>query len=72
MVICHTYDKLSLLGVFFLLQAYEKGISLFKWPNVYDIWNTYLTKFIERYVSLFGMLFQWLMGQDKNENKTVQ
>jgi len=22
---------------------------LFKWPNVYDIWNTYLTKFLKRY-----------------------
>ncbi len=32
-------------------QAYEKGIALFRWPNVYDIWNTYLTKFIDRYVS---------------------
>ena len=32
-----------------LLQAYEKGVSLFRWPNVYDIWNRYLTKFIERY-----------------------
>lgn len=30
-------------------RAYEKGISLFKWPNVYDIWNTYLSKFLERY-----------------------
>lgn len=30
-------------------RAYEKGISLFKWPNVYDIWNTYLTKFLARY-----------------------
>ena len=30
-------------------KAYEKGISLFKWPYVYDIWNTYLTKFLERY-----------------------
>ena len=30
-------------------KAYEKGISLFKWPNVYDIWNTYLTKFMKRY-----------------------
>lgn len=25
---------------------------MFKWPNVFDIWNTYLTKFIQRYVSL--------------------
>lgn len=30
-------------------QAYERGIALFRWPNVYDIWNTYLTKFIDRY-----------------------
>ncbi|GFR74170.1 pre-mRNA-splicing factor SYF1 [Elysia marginata] len=30
-------------------KAYEKGIALFKWPNVYDLWNTYLTKFITRY-----------------------
>lgn len=30
-------------------RAYEKGIALFKWPNVYDIWNSYLTKFLERY-----------------------
>lgn len=30
-------------------RAYEKGISLFKWPNVFDIWNTYLTKFLQRY-----------------------
>ncbi|XP_071948543.1 pre-mRNA-splicing factor SYF1-like [Antedon mediterranea] len=30
-------------------KGYEKGIALFKWPNVYDIWNTYLTKFIQRY-----------------------
>ncbi|KZC11912.1 Pre-mRNA-splicing factor SYF1 [Dufourea novaeangliae] len=30
-------------------RAYEKGIALFKWPNVYDIWNTYLTKFLARY-----------------------
>jgi pre-mRNA-splicing factor SYF1 len=32
-----------------MFQAYEKGIALFKWPNVYDIWNTYLTKFLKRY-----------------------
>uniref|UniRef100_T1L1F4 Pre-mRNA-splicing factor Syf1/CRNKL1-like C-terminal HAT-repeats domain-containing protein n=1 Tax=Tetranychus urticae TaxID=32264 RepID=T1L1F4_TETUR len=24
-------------------------ISLFKWPIVYDLWNTYLTKFLQRY-----------------------
>ena len=22
---------------------------MFKWPNVFDIWNTYLTEFLERY-----------------------
>lgn len=33
----------------YFFQAYEKGIALFKWPNVYDIWNTYLTKFLNRY-----------------------
>ena len=30
-------------------KAYEKGLSLFKWPNVFDIWNTYLTEFLDRY-----------------------
>lgn len=30
-------------------KAYEKGIALFRWPNVFDIWNTYLTKFLKRY-----------------------
>ena len=30
-------------------KAYEKGIALFKWPNVYDIWNTYLSEFLSRY-----------------------
>lgn len=30
-------------------RAYEKGIAQFKWPNVFDIWNTYLTKFLKRY-----------------------
>ena len=30
-------------------KTYEKGVSLFKWPNVFDIWNTYLTEFLARY-----------------------
>lgn len=30
-------------------KVYEKGIALFKWPIVYDIWLKYLTKFIARY-----------------------
>ena len=34
-----------------IFQAYEKGIALFRWPNVFDLWNTYLSKFIDRYVS---------------------
>lgn len=32
-----------------MFKAYEKGVALFKWPNVFDIWNTYLTKFLDRY-----------------------
>lgn len=39
------------------IQAYEKGIALFKWPLVFDIWNLYLTKFIQRYVSLLDTRF---------------
>ncbi|CAD5235659.1 unnamed protein product [Bursaphelenchus xylophilus] len=30
-------------------KAYEKGIGLFRWPMVYDIWNVYLAKFTVRY-----------------------
>ena len=30
-------------------KGYEKGISMFKWPNVFDIWNTYLSEFLARY-----------------------
>lgn len=30
-------------------KIYERGVAMFKWPNVFDIWNTYLTKFIHRY-----------------------
>lgn len=30
-------------------KAYERGIAVFKWPHVYDIWNTYLSKFIGRF-----------------------
>lgn len=28
---------------------YERGISLFKYPHVKDIWTAYLTQFVERY-----------------------
>ena len=38
-------------------KAYERGVALFKWPHVYDIWNTYLTKFIKRYVSFVSWWF---------------
>ncbi len=30
-------------------QAYEKGVSLFKYPHSKDIWSAYLTKFVARY-----------------------
>eukprot|EP00112_Aurelia_sp_Birch-Aquarium-sp1_P022081 Seg611.1 transcript_id=Seg611.1/GoldUCD/mRNA.D3Y31 product="Pre-mRNA-splicing factor SYF1" protein_id=Seg611.1/GoldUCD/D3Y31 len=30
-------------------KAFERGIALFKWPHVNDIWNTYLSKFSKRY-----------------------
>ncbi|XP_057288221.1 pre-mRNA-splicing factor SYF1-like, partial [Pezoporus wallicus] len=30
-------------------KAYERGVSLFRWPAVADIWLTYLTKFVARY-----------------------
>jgi pre-mRNA-splicing factor SYF1 len=30
--------------------AYERGVGLFKWPIVFEIWNAYLAKFIKRYV----------------------
>jgi pre-mRNA-splicing factor SYF1 len=30
-------------------KAYEKGVHLFRWPVVFDIWNTYLAKFLNRY-----------------------
>ncbi|KJH51924.1 HAT repeat protein [Dictyocaulus viviparus] len=33
----------------YAFKAYERGIALFKWPQVYDIWNLYLTKFVSRY-----------------------
>ena len=30
-------------------QVYERGIALFKWPHVADIWQAYLSQFVERY-----------------------
>ena len=28
---------------------YERGLSLFKWPHVRDLWQTYLSHFVQRY-----------------------
>jgi pre-mRNA-splicing factor SYF1 len=30
-------------------RAYERGIAVFPWPHVADIWIAYLTKFVARY-----------------------
>lgn len=30
-------------------RVFERGISLFRWPNLYSIWHTYLNKFLSRY-----------------------
>lgn len=30
-------------------KIYERGIKVFAWPHVGDIWLTYLSKFVERY-----------------------
>lgn len=43
----------------YAFKAYEKGLALFKWPNVFDIWNTYLTKFINRYVCILNIILKF-------------
>jgi len=30
-------------------KVYERGIKVFNWPHVNDIWLTYLSRFVERY-----------------------
>eukprot|EP00123_Amoebidium_parasiticum_P017227 comp23760_c1_seq1/m.41135 comp23760_c1_seq1/g.41135 ORF comp23760_c1_seq1/g.41135 comp23760_c1_seq1/m.41135 type:complete len:846 (-) comp23760_c1_seq1:271-2808(-) len=30
-------------------KVYERGLGLFKWPYVFDLWITYINKFVERY-----------------------
>lgn len=30
-------------------QVYEKGVALFKYPHVRDIWKAYLSQFVERF-----------------------
>ena len=32
------------------VQVYERGVDVFKFPVAFEIWNTYLTKFVKRYV----------------------
>ena len=31
-------------------QVYERGVELFTFPISFEIWNTYLSKFVKRYV----------------------
>ncbi|KAK0179325.1 hypothetical protein PV327_005088 [Microctonus hyperodae] len=49
-------------------RAYEKGIALFKWSNVSGIWNTYLTKFLERYVPKTREIYVKAIDILKDEN----
>ena len=30
-------------------KVYERGVKIFKYPHVKDIWVTYLSKFVARY-----------------------
>ncbi|KAL3151001.1 hypothetical protein ABBQ38_012874 [Trebouxia sp. C0009 RCD-2024] len=30
-------------------KVYERGLALFKWPHVRDLWQTYLAQFVQRY-----------------------
>lgn len=30
-------------------RVYEKGVAVFRWPHVYDVWVIYLAKFVARY-----------------------
>jgi len=30
-------------------KAYERGIALFRWPYVFDLWRSYLARFLDRY-----------------------
>jgi hypothetical protein len=45
------------------VKVFERGVAMFKWPNVFDIWNTYLMKFIKRYVSIFLFSEMHRMGK---------
>lgn len=35
------------------MQVYERGVELFTYPIAFELWNTYLSKFIKRYVSCY-------------------
>jgi pre-mRNA-splicing factor SYF1 len=37
-----------------ILKVYERGIDLFQYPVAFELWNIYLSKFIDRYVSEHG------------------
>lgn len=32
-------------------SVYQKGVAMFRWPIVYDIWLSYISRFVERYES---------------------
>lgn len=44
---------------FFLFQVYERGVDLFTYPIAFEIWNTYLSKFMKRYVSPLFAVLHW-------------
>lgn len=37
-----------------IFKVYERGIDLFQYPVAFELWNIYLSKFIDRYVSDLG------------------
>jgi pre-mRNA-splicing factor SYF1 len=34
-----------------VFRVFEFAVGHFKWPNVYEIWLSYISRFIERYGS---------------------
>jgi len=38
-------------------KVYERGVELFTFPVSFEIWNTYLSKFVKRYVGPFCSTF---------------
>jgi pre-mRNA-splicing factor SYF1 len=34
-------------------KVYERGVKIFKYPHVKDVWVTYLSKFVKRARELF-------------------